>query len=217
MQEAGLATPQGLLRIRCPGEGDLPLLLRLRCYLPSTSAILRDPRRSSSSPATAPRATPAPASAWPPRSSSAVGLVGLAAGTIVISAVTIQRRRAAAGACHTCSHLCRGAMVPLPERDTRRWPHRPLTPQGLPLVVISAPPDARTRAVTASGCAARRSQPIVLTSLLRAAPAEPAPSAARTSTESPVCRGTPEPQRLRGRSYPARQTTSAGPTGPAGS
>ena len=65
-----------------------------------------------------------------------LGLAGLAASTIVISAVTIRRRRAAAGACHACSHLCRGAMVPLPERDARRWPHRPLNylPGGRPPV-----------------------------------------------------------------------------------
>jgi hypothetical protein len=56
--------------------------------------------------------------------------------------VTIQRRRAAAGACHTCSHPCRGAMVPLPERDAQLWPHRPLTRQPLPLTVIPAQPDA---------------------------------------------------------------------------
>jgi hypothetical protein len=101
------------------------LLMRLRCYLPSTSAVVVI--------ATAVGAAEV---------IIAVGLVGLVAGTIVISAVTIRRRRAAAGACHACSHLCRGAMVPLPERDTRRWPHRSLTSQGLPLVVISAPPDA---------------------------------------------------------------------------
>ena len=117
------------------------LLMRLRCYLPSTSAIVviatvvgvvlhsfAGHGRASLSLAA--------------EVIIAVGLVGLVAGTIVISAVTIQRRRAAAGACHACSHLCRGAMVPLPERDALRWPHRSLTHQGLPLVVISAPPDS---------------------------------------------------------------------------
>jgi hypothetical protein len=102
------------------------LLLRLRCYLPSTSAVV---------------VTLAVAFvvlhgaagfgfaglSLATKIVIGLGLAGLAAGTIVISAVTIQRRRAAAGACHACSHPCRGAMVPLPERDTRRWPHRSLT------------------------------------------------------------------------------------------
>src|SRR6202035_5907983 len=72
-----------------------------------------------------------------------VGLAGLAPGTIVISAVTIQRRRAAAGACHTCSHPCRGAMVPLPERDAQLWPHRPLyLPGGQPSSTGGSPPPS---------------------------------------------------------------------------
>ncbi len=109
------------------------LLLRLRCYLPSTSAIiviiavaylaLHIVTGHSATGHGFGLATEIVVG---------VGLVGLAAGTIVISAVTIQRRRAAAGACHACSHPCRGAMVPLPERDARRWPHRPL-----PLTVVS--------------------------------------------------------------------------------
>jgi hypothetical protein len=102
------------------------LLLRLRCYLPPTSAILltlalayvalhgaADHSFAGLSLAT--------------EIVIALGLAGLAAGTIAISAVTIQRRRAAAGACHTCSHPCRGAIEPLPERDAQLWPHRPLT------------------------------------------------------------------------------------------
>jgi hypothetical protein len=107
------------------------LLLRLRCYLPSTSAII----------AIVTVAYIALHSAAGHGFAGfslatdiviAVGLAGLAAGTIVISAVTIQRRRAATGACHACSHPCRGALVPLPERDARRWPHR-----ALPVTVIS--------------------------------------------------------------------------------
>jgi hypothetical protein len=69
-----------------------------------------------------------------------LGLAGLSAGTVVISAVLIQRRRAAAGACHACSHPCRGAIVPSPEIDARQWPHRSLyLPGGRPPV----PPGVR--------------------------------------------------------------------------
>jgi hypothetical protein len=118
------------------------LLLRLRCYLPSTSAIivivaiayLVLHSAAGHSPAGLGLATDV---------IIAVGLAGLAAGTIAVSAVTIRRRRAAAGACHTCSHPCRGAMVPLPERDAQLWPHRPLTQQPLPLAVVPAKPAAR--------------------------------------------------------------------------
>ena len=111
------------------------MLLRLRCYLPSTSAILVIVAiayialhgAASHSFAGLGLAT---------EIVIGVGLVGLAAGTIVISAVTIQRRRAAAGACHACSHPCRGAMVPSPEIDALQWPHRSLS-SDLPLTVIS--------------------------------------------------------------------------------
>jgi hypothetical protein len=102
------------------------LLLRLRCYLPSTSAIIvilavaYIALHSVAGHGLA-------AFGLATEVVIAVGLAGLAAGTIVISAVTIQRRRAAAGACHTCSHPCRGAIEPLPERDAQLWPHRPLT------------------------------------------------------------------------------------------
>jgi hypothetical protein len=117
------------------------LLLRLRCYLPSTSATLLIL-------AVAFIALHGAASHTFAGLSLAteivigLGLAGLAAGTIVISAVTIQRRRAAAGACHACSHPCRGAMVPSPEIDTRRWPHRPLYLPGgqLPGTGGSRPP-----------------------------------------------------------------------------
>jgi hypothetical protein len=133
------------------------LLLRLRCYLPSTTAIIAiftvaylvlhaaaGPRFAGFSVAT--------------DIVIGVGLAGLSAATIVISAVTIRRRRAAAGACHTCSHPCRGAMVPLPERDAQLWPHRPLThlPGGLPLnrqliplAVTSAKPAVPAPAIPA--------------------------------------------------------------------
>lgn len=115
------------------------MLLRLRCYLPSTSAILLilalayvalhgAAEHSFAGLGLATEVV------------IALGLAGLAAGTIAISAVTIQRRRAATGACHTCSHPCRGATEPLPERDAQLWPHRPLTRQPLPLGVISARP-----------------------------------------------------------------------------
>lgn len=131
------------------------MLLRLRCYLPSTSATLlilviayialhgvAAHRLAGLGLAT--------------EIVIGLGLAGLAAGTILISAVTIRHRRAAAGACHACSHPCRGALVPSPEIDTRQWPHRPLSisrvglsrqPQGLswpsaqtkPTVGVSTP------------------------------------------------------------------------------
>jgi len=116
------------------------LLLRLRCYLPSTSAILVI--LAIAFIALHGAATHAFAGlGLATEIVIGLGLTGLVAGTIVISAVTIQRRRAAAGACHACSHPCRGAMVPSPEIDTRRWPHRSLTtePSRLPVRAVSAP------------------------------------------------------------------------------
>jgi hypothetical protein len=112
------------------------VLLRLRCYLPSTSAIL----------VIVAIAYIALHGAAGHRFAGlglatevviGVGLAGLTAGTIVISAVTIQRRRAAAGACHACSHPCRGAMVPSPEIDALQWPHRSLSQSPLAVTVVS--------------------------------------------------------------------------------
>lgn len=119
-----------------PAKESVVLLLRLRCYLPSTSAIivilaigyLALHSAAGHGFAGFGLAT---------EIVIAIGLTGLGAGTIAISAVTIQRRRAAAGVCHACSHPCRGAMLPLPERDARRWPHRPLSQERLPLEVVS--------------------------------------------------------------------------------
>jgi hypothetical protein len=116
-------------------------LLRLRCYLPSTSAVIAIVAIAYLALHSAAGHSPAGLS-LATEVIIAVGLAGLAAGIIAVSAVTIRRRRAAAGACHTCSHPCRGAMVPLPERDAQLWPHRPLTKQPLPLTVITARPDA---------------------------------------------------------------------------
>jgi hypothetical protein len=103
--------------------------VRLRCYLPSTSAIviilivgfllLRHAATHTFA-----------AAGVVTMIVMAVGAAGLVAGTIAVSAVTIRRRRAAAGACHTCSHPCREAMVPLPEFDAPLWPHRPLSSSG---------------------------------------------------------------------------------------
>ncbi|HTU06764.1 MAG TPA: hypothetical protein VMG13_14525, partial [Trebonia sp.] len=42
----------------------------------------------------------------------ALGVAGAAAAAITVSAATIRSRRAAAGACHTCSHPCREALAP---------------------------------------------------------------------------------------------------------
>jgi hypothetical protein len=140
MQEAGLATPQGLLRIQAPAK-ETPLLLRLRCYLPSTSATLLILAAAFIAFHSAASHTFAPLG-LATEIVIGVGLAGLAAGTIVISAVTIQRRRAAAGACHTCSHPCRGAIAPLPERDAQLWPHRPLY---LPGGATPRTPRCRTR------------------------------------------------------------------------
>ncbi len=115
--------------------------MRLRCYLPSTSAImvivvvaiLILHNTASHTFAAAGLAT---------MMVMATGAIGLVAGTIVVSAVTIRRRRAAAGACHTCSHPCREAMVPLPEFDAPLWPHRPLSRPSLPITVlpVTVPP-----------------------------------------------------------------------------
>jgi hypothetical protein len=74
-----------------------------------------------------------------------IGVAGLAAGAITVSAATIRRRRAATGACHTCSHPCQeevGVEEPL-------WPHRPLTREALPVIIIprqSAPAETETMA-----------------------------------------------------------------------
>ena len=165
------------------------LMLRLRCYLPSTSAIIVT--------LTVGYVVLHAAAGRGFAGFSLVtdiviglGLLGLAASTIVISAVTIQRRRAAAGACHACSHLCRGAMVPLPERDTRRWPHRSLTSipaeppaarQALPLIVI--PPQR-----TALTPPARLVSPAMPYSSARGARST-VTERGLTRTESPVCLG----------------------------
>jgi hypothetical protein len=119
--------------------------VRLRCYLPSTSAIviilivgyLLLHHAASHTFAAAGLAT---------MIVMAVGAAGLVAATIVVSAVLIRRRRAAAGACHTCSHPCREAMVPLPELDAPLWPHRPLSylPGQTSRMGDSRPPGLRT-------------------------------------------------------------------------
>ena len=118
------------------------MLLRLRCYLPSTSATLLILGVAFIAFHGAASHTFA-ALSLATEIVIGLGLTGLAAGTIVISAVTIQRRRAAAGACHTCSHPCRGAIVPLPERDAQLWPHRPLIQQSAPLTQQPAQASAR--------------------------------------------------------------------------
>jgi len=107
----------------------------LRCYLPSTSAIvvivvvgiLFLHNAAGHSFAAAGLAT---------MIVIAVGAGGLVTGTLVVSAVLIRRRRAAAGACHACSHPCREAMLPLPGFDAPQWPHRPLSSTPLPVTVI---------------------------------------------------------------------------------
>ncbi len=141
------------------------MLLRLRCYLPSTTATLLILAVAfialhSALNHGAANHTFAGLSVVT-EIVIGLGLTGLAAGTIVISAVTIQRRRAAAGACHACSHPCRGAMVPLPERDTRRWPHRSLStpPPSLPRERSSLPMLVGVSG--ACGSPARQSDPPV--------------------------------------------------------
>jgi len=71
-----------------------------------------------------------------------------AAGVIVVSAATIRHRRAAAGACHTCSHPCQQ----LPDLSAApQWPHRPLTSTPLPVIIVprqgpaAAAPELRDR------------------------------------------------------------------------
>jgi len=97
----------------------------VRCYVPSTSAIVALvfigylALREMSGPAFAAVGV----ATW---IVIALGVAGAAAAVIMVSAATIRGRRAAAGACHTCSHPCREALVPKPELDAPRWPHRPL-------------------------------------------------------------------------------------------
>src|SRR6202034_299764 len=127
-----------------------PLLLRLRCYLPSTSATLLILAVAFIAFHSAASHTFAPLG-LATEIVIGLGLAGLAAGTIVISAVTIRRRRAAAGACHTCSHPCREALVPRPELDAPRWPHRPLAGSGGPAPSAAGPvPGRRPGAVVPS-------------------------------------------------------------------
>ena len=137
------------------------MLFRLRCYLPSTSAILVI--LAIAFIALHGAATHAFAGlSLATEIVIGLGLAGLVAGTIVISAVTIQRRRAAAGACHACSHPCRGAMVPLPERDAQPWPHRSLSlppvrtipvhvVRGEPVRIADGPPRHRLYAAGTPG------------------------------------------------------------------
>jgi hypothetical protein len=155
MQETGLATAQALPAFgkqhQEPREGR-PAVLRLRCYLPSSSTIiilgivayvlLRSANRASQ--AIAGQATEI----------IAIGLAAVTAVTIAVSVTVIRRRRAAAGACHTCSHPCRGAIEPLPERDAQLSPGgRPPVPPG----VRVGGPDRKNRdliraADTNEGC-----------------------------------------------------------------
>jgi hypothetical protein len=62
-----------------------------------------------------------------------LGFSGIAAGLVTVSAAVIRRRRAAAGACHTCRHPCREM---IPESSAPEWPHRPLTRTALPVVAV---------------------------------------------------------------------------------
>jgi hypothetical protein len=154
------------------------LLRQLRCHLPSTLAILlivTIAYIALHSAASHSRAGFGLATDLV----IAVGLASLAAGTIVITAVTIQRRRAAAGACHACSHPCRGAMVPSPEIDTRRWPHRPLSQDVLPLTVVSSQLRIQPKHAGAPGAevtVARAKHEPVRTNSLTAVRAEPGPN-----------------------------------------
>lgn len=109
--------------------------MRLRCYLPSTSAIvmivivtiLLLDNAASRSFAAVGLAT---------MGVIAAGIAGLVVATIVVSAGLIRRRRAAAGACHACGHPCREAMVPLRGLDAPQWPHRPLSTTVVPVTVV---------------------------------------------------------------------------------
>ena len=165
------------------------LMLRLRCYLPSTSAIIV----TLTVVYVVLHAAAGRGFAGFSLATEIViglGLAGLAASTIVISAVTIRRRRAAAGACHACSHLCRGAMVPLPERDTRRWPHRSLIPdpveppaarQPIPVTVI---PPQRTALTAPASLASLPTPSLVVTAKPRpaAVPEQPERAFARAAS-----------------------------------
>ena len=113
-------------RPACPEER-----LALRCYAPSTSAIVAFvligylALREVTGHALA-------AVGLVTTIMIALGVAGVTAGAITVAAATIRQRRAAAGACHTCSHPCRQQA----ELDAPRWPHRPLTRTTLPIVDI---------------------------------------------------------------------------------
>jgi hypothetical protein len=111
-------------RPACPEES-----FALRCYAPSTSAIVASALvgylalRDATGHALA-------AVGLATAIMIALGVAGVVAGAITVTAATIRQRRAAAGACHTCSHPCRQQAG----LDAPRWPHRPLTRATLPVV-----------------------------------------------------------------------------------
>jgi hypothetical protein len=69
-----------------------------------------------------------------------------AAGVLVVSAATIRHRRAAAGACLTCSHPCQEetllARGTTPETPAPAWPHRPLSRASLPVIIVPRQPPS---------------------------------------------------------------------------
>jgi hypothetical protein len=76
----------------------------------------------------------------------------------LISTAVIRQRRAAAGACQTCTHPCRPSpqtpQVPLALADAPRWPHRPLTRAPLPVIIVprqSPPAEHELTRATAVG------------------------------------------------------------------
>jgi hypothetical protein len=206
MQEAGPSTPQDLPRIQRPRRRRpaVPLHARLRCYLPSTSAILLIVAIAY----IALHSTTSHSFAGFGLATEIVigfGLAGLATGTIVISAVSIRRRRAAAGACHACSHPCRGALVPLPEIDARSWPHRSLSQQPLPLTVISAQPQRAALASVPGRAIATR--PAIPTQISRA-------YAAESARPEALCGSPTKSHGLALRSSPARASCVAAKQSP---
>jgi hypothetical protein len=87
----------------------------------------------------------------------AAGCLLFAAGLVVVSAASIRQRRAAAGACLTCSHPCRESVDP----GGPAWPDRPLTRAALPVAAVprqrqAQGPRAAEPALFPAGTADRR-------------------------------------------------------------
>jgi len=130
-----------IVSLRAPPEREREA--SLRCYVPRLSTIAAVLVVG----ILALRPTAGRASAGLGLVTDIIILVGgclFAAVLTVVGVAMTKQRRAAAGACHTCSHPCRQqALLPrgrpsprTPLADAPGWPHRPLTRAALPVIVI---------------------------------------------------------------------------------